>query len=337
MPPETTAEIKGVGALEIKNEQLGEVEAVIATLDVVDKDGDVIRAGAIKNGAKVKMSGYGHDIIFGEMPVGKGALAIEGDKAIFRGRVFLATTKGREVFEVLKEFGSDQEWSFGFRVVSDEAPSDEWRERGARRVLKKLDAFEVSPVLEGAGRGTRTLGVKARLTEAKLSEDESLTDRMSAVHEAVHAHNRAIPDGDTETPYWWAREVFDDSVIVEAGKQLFRVEYTVDDEGAVTLGEATEVEIVYQPVAEKATAEKADTKTEELPEATPPEAESPESKGAELELDLDGAGKEGSDGEAPVLSEADRLKADRATKAKTLAAVQEYERVQRTLRKLRVV
>jgi hypothetical protein len=40
-------------------------------------------------------------------------------------------------------------------------PSDDERKQGARRILTKLDAFEVSPVIIGAGVGTRTLGVKA--------------------------------------------------------------------------------------------------------------------------------------------------------------------------------
>lgn len=152
--------MKGLGAFEIKDAEKGEVEAVVATLGVIDRDGDIITRTAIADGAKVKMSSYGHDAMFGAIPVGKGALAIDGDRVVFRGKVFLGTARGRETFDVLKEMGADQEWSFGFRVLGSETPSEEDRKRGAYQVLTKLGAFEVSPVMIGAGVGTRTLGVK---------------------------------------------------------------------------------------------------------------------------------------------------------------------------------
>lgn len=157
---EKDVEIKTLGAFEIKDAEKGEVEAIIATLGVMDKDGDIIREDAIKSGAKVKMSAYGHDAMWGEMPVGKGALAVKGDKVVFNGKLFLSTDRGREVFNVLKEMGSDQEWSFGFRVTGWEAPKEEDRQKGVFRILTKLDAFEVSPVIRGAGVGTRTVTVK---------------------------------------------------------------------------------------------------------------------------------------------------------------------------------
>lgn len=194
---ETTVELKGVGALEIKNEDKGEVEAVIATLGVVDKDGDVIVAGSIPSGAKVKMSSYGHNVVFGEIPVGKGTLDIRGDKAVFKGRMFLTTQRGREVFDVLKEMGSDQEWSFGFKVRGAEVPDDEWRAKGAARMLTKLDAFEVSPVLEGAGIGTHTVGVK----EASEPEpvDETVTEVEPEEVEGVEAEGAEAPEMEAES------------------------------------------------------------------------------------------------------------------------------------------
>lgn len=161
--------LKGLEAFEIKDAEQGLVEAVIATLDVVDRDGDVITADAIKSGAKVKMSGYGHDAVWGATPVGKGTIRIDGNKAIFSGKVFLATARGQEIFNVLKEMGSDQEWSFGFRVKGSEVPDESWQKKGARRVLTKVDAFEVSPVMIGAGVGTRTVGVKEAAEETPVT------------------------------------------------------------------------------------------------------------------------------------------------------------------------
>ena len=99
---------KSLAGLAIKDAEKGEVEAIVATIGVVDHDYEVILPGAIKDGAKVKMSGYGHDVVFGEMPAGRGAIHIEGEKAVFRGKLFLSTQRGRDAFEVLKEMGSDQ-------------------------------------------------------------------------------------------------------------------------------------------------------------------------------------------------------------------------------------
>lgn len=144
----------------IKDADRGEIEAVVATLNVVDKDGDIIRKGALGGSAAVTMSAWGHDAIFGATPAGKGTLVEEKSQLRFAGRVFLSTTNGRETFEVLKEMGEDQEWSFGFRVTGWEVPSDEEKKAGAWRVITKMEAFEVSPVLVGAGVNTRTTSIK---------------------------------------------------------------------------------------------------------------------------------------------------------------------------------
>ena len=174
-------EVKALESLEIKNEATGEVELIFATLNVVDRDRDVIPAGAIAAGSKVKMSSYGHDIVLGgAAPVGKGVTFIEGDKAGARIKMFMSTDRGKEAFNVVKEMGPDQEWSFGFQVVEEATPTKEWAEKGARRILTKLDAFEVSPVLMGAGIGTRTLAAKhAKEAAEKAAEDAAEAQRVA--------------------------------------------------------------------------------------------------------------------------------------------------------------
>lgn len=165
---DTTVDTKAFGPLEIKDAELGEVTAVVATLNVVDKDGDVILPGAIPTGgSKVKMSGYAHDIILGgAAPVGKGTITEEGGKAVFRGKFFMTTERGREAFHTVKELGTDSEWSFGFpRQVKTAEMSDEWKEKGARRLIAGLRPIEASPVIVGAGVDTGTVGVKAADTE----------------------------------------------------------------------------------------------------------------------------------------------------------------------------
>lgn len=289
---------KEFGALEVKDAERGEVEAVIATLNVVDRDGDVILADAIKDGARVKMSSYGHDIMFGDMPVGRGVVKVEKDRAVFRGKVFLSTLRGREVFSVLKEMGADQEWSFGFSILDSGPPDDDWREKGASRVLKALDAFEVSPVLLGAGIGTATVSVKSA----------GSPDRAEAVDAALSLRNESLDDAER----WWAVEMSEEAVITKSlDGSHFRVTYTQDGEGTVTLGDAVPVEVVFQPVEKEA-----------------------ESK--QDEPDADGADAESEAAEARAAEEKAAAEAEDRRKARTLAAVEEYERVQRTLKRLRV-
>lgn len=175
--PTNALEHKSI-TFEIKDVNRGDVEAIIATLGVVDKDEDIIRHDAIVPGAKVSMSSYGHDAVFGDAPVGKGALYVTGDLAVFKGRMFLSTQRGRDTFEVLKEMGSDQQWSFGFRILGSEVPSEAERKEGARRILTKLDCFEVSPVIVGAGVGTQTVGVKGAKSAEELAAINARADRL---------------------------------------------------------------------------------------------------------------------------------------------------------------
>lgn len=186
-------ELKTFGPLEIKNEDLGEVEAVVATLGVVDKDRDVILPGAIPNGSKVKLSGYGHDVIKQDAPpVGKGVIAVEGNKAVFRGKFFMSTLRGREAFATVKELGSDGEWSFGFLDVRTGDLTDDWQQKGARRVISKLRPVEASPVFIGAGVGTGTTAVK------ELQGDEQ-ADEPAMPTEPDAADPPTEPSGDAPT------------------------------------------------------------------------------------------------------------------------------------------
>jgi hypothetical protein len=162
-------EMKSFGPFEIKSEDKGEVVAIVATLGVVDKDGDVIQKGAFPpGGANVKLSGYNHDVIVGgAAPVGKGVVTEEGDHAIFRGKFFMSTERGREAFHTTKELGAEGEWSFGFpKAVKTGELSQEWKAKGAKRMIAGLTPIEASPVFVGAGWGTGTLLTKSAEPEA---------------------------------------------------------------------------------------------------------------------------------------------------------------------------
>jgi hypothetical protein len=159
------------GGFTVKNAEKGEIEAKVATLGVIDKDGDIIRKSALPKTASVAMSAWGHDAVWGARPAGSGKLKTEGNHLVFDGRAFLTTWNGKETFETLKQY-PEAEWSFGFRITGWEDPTEDERKAGAWRVITKMEAFEVSPVLIGAGVGTGTSSLK--------SESVTLTQELSA-------------------------------------------------------------------------------------------------------------------------------------------------------------
>lgn len=146
---------------EVKDAALGLVEAVFAHFNVKDFDDDLTLPSAFENGAKVLISAYGHATWYGAMPVGRGTIRVEEDKAVLVGEFFLNTTAGRDTFEVVKGTGELQEWSYGYDVLKTGEITEPMRQAGVRRVLEKLKVYEVSPVMVGAGVDTETLSVKA--------------------------------------------------------------------------------------------------------------------------------------------------------------------------------
>jgi len=193
---------KTLSRLEIKNAAKGEITAVFATLNVIDKDGDVTLPGAFEDGAPVVISSYGHGSWSGSLPVGKGTIRVDGDEAILDGQFFMKTKAGAETFEVVKEVGEQQEWSYGYDAT--EFSFGEFEDRQVR-FLKKLAVYEVSPVMRGAGVNTRVLAAKA-LTDAGVDSDAAaeFVGRLGIrVHETAVVKRswdglstvKALPDG----------------------------------------------------------------------------------------------------------------------------------------------
>jgi len=166
---------KGIpaGRVTIKSADEGLVDAVFATLGVIDHDGDVITKGAIPDGAKVTMSAYGHKSWEGALPVGVGTIREIGDEAIVEAQFFMDTEAGRDTFTTVKNLAAEGlgEWSFSLRDVKSERGEVD----GVKaNIITAVKVHEVSPVLLGAGIDTRTLVTKG----AKFSEhaDAVLTD-----------------------------------------------------------------------------------------------------------------------------------------------------------------
>lgn len=144
--------------LAVKDAEKGEVEAIFATFNVIDHDGDVTVPGAFAEGAEVRIGAYGHESWMGALPVGRGTIRVTETDARLVGRFFLETATGREHFETVRAMGELQEWSYGYDAIEWEMGQQD----GQRvRYLKRLVVHEVSPVFVGAGIGTRSVLVKA--------------------------------------------------------------------------------------------------------------------------------------------------------------------------------
>lgn len=142
----------------VKDAAAGQVTAVFSTFNVIDSDGDVTLPGAFQDGAQVLISAYGHTSWDGALPVGKGVIHTTDQEAVLDGQFFMDTGAGADTFAVVKEIGSMGQWSYGY----DPKEYSYGEFEGADvRFLKALTVHEVSPVLLGAGVGTRTLSAKS--------------------------------------------------------------------------------------------------------------------------------------------------------------------------------
>jgi HK97 family phage prohead protease len=161
-------ESKGL-RLELKQDgaEEGAVIAVFSTFNVIDKDGDVTLPGAFEDGAPVRISAWGHS--WADLPVGRGAIKAEPERALLEGQFFMDTAHGLDTYRTIKGLADLQEWSYGYDVLE----SDEGAFNGQQvRFLKKLRVHEVSPVMLGAGVDTGTVDVKAEMKPWEETENE---------------------------------------------------------------------------------------------------------------------------------------------------------------------
>ena len=176
------SENKSNKSIEFKtvDDEKGSVEAVFSVYNTLDTDGDVVIPGAIKSGFKNNQV----PMVFAhkwDQPIGKGVIDTDDDKATFRGSFFMETEAGKEAYNLAKEMGDLQEWSFGFRINDYEvAPfQKDGQDEVDVRYLKDLEVFEVSPVLVGANRETYTLAIKSG--EEAVYESNNLDEEKAAV------------------------------------------------------------------------------------------------------------------------------------------------------------
>ena len=161
------------GTATIASAEQGVVEAVCSVFGgSPDADGDVMVKGAFARTiaasqarGKFPPAVWAHDW---QSPVAKTLAAEERDDGLHvTGRFNLETQRGRETFSDIKA-GIITEYSFGFRTLEAD------RKDGARHI-KSVDWLEWSPVLIGANRDTRTVGVKG------LGEDTAILAQAAAI------------------------------------------------------------------------------------------------------------------------------------------------------------
>ena len=151
----------------------GTFEAVFATLDAIDHDGDTYDPGAIGS-QEVVISQWNHGS-WGEgadaLPIGVGKIFERDNEAIVAGEFDLADPDGQKTYNKLKylnDKGRTVEWSFAL-------PNAEWRwerrDDQELRVFTHIDVPEVSPVLLGAGINTRMTAIKNR-EGSKMDQDK---------------------------------------------------------------------------------------------------------------------------------------------------------------------
>lgn len=150
----------------------GEFTAVFSRFNVVDHDGDVTIPGAFKDGQQVRIAYWGHR--WQDLPVGRGVIHQDGEKAWVDGKFFLDTIAGKETYQTVKNLEELQEWSYGFDVEEAEPGVFDGQDVV---FLRRLNVYEVSPVLLGAGIGTGTTDIKDR--KADDGDSQSRGDSAS--------------------------------------------------------------------------------------------------------------------------------------------------------------
>jgi len=163
-------------------DETGAFRAEFATLNVIDHDRDVTEPGAFRDGQETLIEAWNHD--YSQLPVGKGVVREDGDKAIIEGRFFLDTLGGLEHYKTVKALGELQEWSYTFDI--EDSGHGEFDGEDVL-FLRKLDVWGVAPVQRGAGIDTRTTDIKA----AKDSKDSAAADSGGASDDAGDGEGEA--------------------------------------------------------------------------------------------------------------------------------------------------
>lgn len=230
-------EVKNID-LEFKNDSEGRVSAVFSVFNNLDSDGDVVVPGAIKSGFKsgdVPMV-WAHKW---DMPIGKGRIVSDGDKATFDGEFFMDTESGKEAYKIVKNMADMQQWSFGYRVNDSERGKFGEDEKDAR-YLKDLTVYEVSPVLVGANQETYTMAIKSN-TELLKEITGVAEDTKGVLGNSTFLENEESDESEEEKDNTCAncKEMIDNpaSYLKELSDSQEEVKEEISEEGSKSFSE----------------------------------------------------------------------------------------------------
>lgn len=139
-----------------EDEKVARVRAYVSIFNNIDRANEMIIKGAFEQSLAKKLPKvvWSHDW---QQPIGKVITAVEDEKGLLVEFEILKTIqKGAEAIELLKA-GAVDEFSIGYNVEDYEFKTINGIEVV---VLKKLELFEVSPVLVGCNPDTELLSIK---------------------------------------------------------------------------------------------------------------------------------------------------------------------------------
>ena len=161
------------------DEAKGIVECLVAAVGNKDSVNDIIVPGAFDASLKRRRPRvvWGHDW---NHPIGKvlditevsagdprlpSKMREAGVGGLFaRVQFNLKSEKGREAFSSVAFYGTDQEWSIGYKTIVSSFDNEK-----QANILKEVELFEVSPVLHGANQLTGTISIKSANTKSNIA------------------------------------------------------------------------------------------------------------------------------------------------------------------------
>jgi len=220
--------------------------------DVPRKIGDIVKAGGYK---KVSSEVY-HDYEMG----GKVYPLVLKAVSFLGGDIPAVKT----LQDIIAQYGDNQEDQLDIVIYEMSEKSDvnfDELATGLEEWLSKVEEKIKGKVGAPAFR-TFASEIKGRLKAMLAKEtqhEESLQAKMDQVRQAYYAQTASIANKES-----WVRDIYDDAIIVDTPAGMFRLPFTMNEEGVIAFDfdKQVKVELTYTPVPE--TDRKTENEKEEL-------------------------------------------------------------------------
>lgn len=155
----------------------GTLSLVVATLGVLDKDGDIIAHGSVGE-QECLLSQFQHSIWNGAIPIGRGKVYEDGDLLKWDGNFFMQLADACNTWQAIAAAKDLLEVSFGFSVLRRSWVDPPTGGGFSVRQLDELKVWECSPVVAGAGIGTGIEAIKSLTLPTLAPEDNPDTEPL---------------------------------------------------------------------------------------------------------------------------------------------------------------